>query len=381
MLSVTSAYLPKDWWSYLGLQHLLGWLVLLLSSVCIPRAWQERSAKVNASRQSFGQRWWFGGRHARAKRREGLLNKNPILWLAARGQWLPLLVWVATVLSLALFVWKLIYHVKNGFYWFGNLEQTLQILIRLVFFFWVASQASRFFVDATRNGAMELILVTPTTPAQIVKGQWLALRRTFLIPGLLLLLISVTSHWIELHALLKNMPVGPLGKMPGSFNMIHIKIVGMIGRHSYIRGEPFAVAWFGMWMGMTTRKPSIAVLKTLCFVVVLPWLALIFIQGVTMIVTMLPKWNGFWPFWTATVLVSLLSVAKSIAFIYWSRRRLADRFRHQAANEGRTSSNLTVPPSLPPIAPPPVPPTEGTPSEPNGKDAPAIISAPPFAIR
>lgn len=114
LLYMTSTNLAKDWWPYLGLQHLLGWFFLLLSSVCIPRAWQERSAKANASRESFGQRWRFGGQHARVKRREKLLAKNPVLWLAARDRWLPRLVWIAIVLSLGLFVCRLIYHGQSG---------------------------------------------------------------------------------------------------------------------------------------------------------------------------------------------------------------------------------------------------------------------------
>lgn len=380
LLSMTSAYTAKDWWPYLGLQHSLGWLFLLLSSVCIPRAWQERSAKVNASRQSLGQRWQFGGQYARAKRRENLLNKNPILWLAARNQWLPRLVWTATLISLALFVGKIIFPAKNGNNWLRELEGVFQFLVRFVFFLWVASQSSRFFVEAMRNGAMELILVTPATPAQIVKGQWRALCQTFLIPGLVLLLISLAGDWIQLRELMKNMPNQVVVGAPGNFNMIHNQIVQMIaGILTYI-ANLFAVAWFGMWMGMTTRKPTIAILKTICFVIVLPWLALIFIQGVTMIVTMLPKWGGFWPFWTATALVSALNVAKSLVFIYWSRRRLADRFRHQAAHEGHGAGNQMAPPSLPPIAPPPLGPS-GPPTKLTSKDAPAVISAPPFVIR
>ena len=37
-----------------------------------------------------------------------------------------------------------------------------------------------------------------------------------------------------------------------------------------------AIAWFGMWMGLTNRKTSLAVLKTVCYVLVLPWIALMF---------------------------------------------------------------------------------------------------------
>ena len=46
-----------------------------------------------------------------------------------------------------------------------------------------------------------------------------------------------------------------------------------------------ALGWFGTWMGMTHRKTSLAVVKTIAFVLVLPWLALMFVQGIVIILT------------------------------------------------------------------------------------------------
>lgn len=352
LLATTSAYLGQNWWTYLGLQHLLGWLFLILSSVCIPRAWQERATRIDGPRRTVAHRLRFGAPRARARRREKLLSKNPVLWLAARNRWLSLVVWMATLISMGLFVWRLSHHPQNGMFYFAReLEGLFQGLIRLLFFLWVASQASRFFVDATRNGALELILVTPATPAQIVKGQWRSLCRIFLIPGLLLLAMSVTGDWLQLREFRKNLPPGYVvgGGGPGSYNFIEHQIIGMVAVILSYTANLFAVAWFGMWMGMTTRKPSMAVLKTICFVVVLPWLGLIFIQGLTEFILRLPQWRGQFPFWTATALVSGLSVAKDLFFIFWSRWRLANRFRQQAAQEGHVPWGRNVPPRMPPL--------------------------------
>ncbi len=357
LLSTTSVYLTRSWWYYLGLQHLLGWLLLLLSSVCIPRAWQERASKADGSARTFSHRWRFGKPRARARRREKLLRKNPILWLATRDRWLGRVVWIATLTSVGLFVWRLMEHPQNGrIFWARQLEGLFQGLIRLLFFLWVASQASRFFVDATRNGALELILVTPATPAQIVKGQWRALCRTFLIPGLLLLAISVTSDWLQFREMLKNQPAIAVRGAPGSFNFVDSQIVGMVTGVLSYSANLFAVAWFGMWMGMTTRKPSIAVLKTICFVVVLPWLGLVFFEVLIEVALRLPRWRSHFPFWANTALVAVLSVAKDLFFIFWSRQRLAHRFRQQAAKEGRVPRRWNVPPPLPPVLPPPAKP-------------------------
>src|SRR5581483_5860982 len=165
-----------------------------------------------------------------------------------RNQWLNRLVWIATLLSLGLFACKVIYHSGNRPTWLEQLEGIFLFLVHVVFALWVASQASRFFVEAFRNGALELILVTPATPAQIVKGQWRALCRTFLIPGLLLLLISVAGDLIQMREILKNQPANFVQSSAGGFNFIQYQIVGMSTGIVTYAANLFAVAWFGMWI-------------------------------------------------------------------------------------------------------------------------------------
>ncbi len=363
MLATTGAYHVKDWWLHLGLQHALGWLPLVVASVCVPRAWQDKGIRTTASNRTVGQRWRFGGPRARLKLRRKFLKLNPLLWLAARDRWLPRLVWIAPIISLSVFLCRLITQVHNQAYWLREVDTMVQYAVRWIFFFWVASQASRFFVEAVRNGALELILVTPATPAQIVKGQWRALCRTFFIPALLLLLISLVSEALQIRETLASLPKNGLVRGApafANFSVIGYQVVGAANGAISFVGGLLAVAWYGMWMGMTTRKPSIAVLKTLAFSIVLPWLALIFIQGLTMITLMRPIWRNIFPFWTGTVVFCVLNLAKDLFFIFWSRKRLATRFCQQATGDRRTPPPVFPPrppigaPPLPPPAPPPL---------------------------
>src|SRR4030095_11094880 len=51
---------------------------------------------------------------------------------------------------------------------------------------------------------------------------------------------------------------------------------------AFVTGS-LAMVWFGMWMGVITRKANMAVIKTLLFVQVLPWIVLMFIlMGLSM---------------------------------------------------------------------------------------------------
>jgi hypothetical protein len=214
---------------------------------------------------------------------------------------------------------------------------------------WIGSQACRMFVDSIRNGAMELILVTPVTPREVVHGQWTALWRTFLIP--VLLLVGVQSlHGVEILRNLFKSPAGTPG-VPG-FNMNTYELVTLITSVVTLLGSLLAVAWFGMWMGVTSRKTSIAVLKTISFVIVLPWLASVFVQigGAMAAVTWLKM-----PFWTSAIIAAILELMKNIFFIAWSRYQLLNKFRDRVARGGQ-GMLVRAPASLPRIPAPAVPP-------------------------
>lgn len=102
-----------------------------------------------------------------------------------------------------------------------------------------------------------------------------------------------------------------------------------------------ALCWFGMWMGMTSRTASLATLKAIVFVQVIPWFVITFAS--TTLIWMLmagaafshPQvqpgwWLVWWPLLSA-VFSGTLAVGKDIGFILWSRHQLYSSLRTQAA--------------------------------------------------
>src|SRR5271165_2805727 len=130
--------------------------MLLVASVSLPRVWQDRPFRVRSRLRVI----W-------PARRIPLGAADPIEWLAGRNRSMRSWTW-ATAIAGAGFVTlvglldmgPVTAVTENSAAWvFGLL---LKILI--------AIQASRFFAEARRTGAMELLLCTPLASRDLIRG-------------------------------------------------------------------------------------------------------------------------------------------------------------------------------------------------------------------
>jgi hypothetical protein len=343
----------RDFWFCLGIQHGLAWLLLALSCICTPRAWQEKATQNDSMQGSLLRRWRFGGKRFRLRFRRKWLDRDPILWLAVRDRWLPRFVWGVIIIGLLILAFAVAYN------W--SLEP-LQVAayVQAVFGFglilWLTSQACRFFVDAIRTGALELILVTPIVPAQVVRSQRRGLVRIFLIPALVLVAINVSP---EVAGIWVGRSTSAGIKYSTNFSQVTAEMIALAASTIKFIGNLVAVAWFGMWMGMTTRKTAFAIFKTICFVIILPAIALWFAWGMTSFMFAMAKI----PFWMSPAVIGGLSLAKNIFFIVWARQRLSGSFREAMLRESRIAPYIPaqVPPRMPPPPPPPLMPPQISP--------------------
>jgi hypothetical protein len=173
----------------------------------------------------------------------------------------------------------------------------------------------------------------------------MGLRRLFFLPVVLVLLMQVFAAVIQLR-FYQNTNTG------SGFEWLNYQIVNLVsGMLNFITGL-FALGWVGMWMGLTTKKPNIAVIKTFVFVQVIPWFVLTILQIFT---SFSFARFGISSFMVSTVIMTLLWVSKDIAFIIWARRKLYSQLRDVAASDKRVGAKqrfalfkeTNVPPTMP----------------------------------
>ena len=143
--SQTDATRLGGFWTSLIVAHLLGWLFLALASVFAPRNWQDAAAASTTGPGSRSQRRRFGSPEKRRAFRLRWLGENPIRWLAARDWWLGRFQWMILLGAGGLCV--LMGAKAHKWDELMSVMQAIQGLLVMLFYLWVASQASRFFVE------------------------------------------------------------------------------------------------------------------------------------------------------------------------------------------------------------------------------------------
>jgi len=131
-----------------------------------------------------------------------------------------------------------------------------------------------------------------------------------------------------------------------------------------------ALIWFGMWMGLNSKNTSLATLKTILFVQIIPWLVISFVSSAILLPLLLwpalnrglspsSRFMEWFPMLTAGV-ATVLYLIKDLAFTLWARRKLHSEFRERASRAGGPFPTALPPPMPTMEAPPVIPPAQAT---------------------
>jgi len=312
---------PKRYWISLAASHLFAWFLLVLACWTLPRAWQDKPVRPKSG--------FFRGRPsttpanslARSAKRARLLDANPILWLAesdgsSAGRMLRWRAWVVAIIGvLVVFATSL----AGNIYFrqiMGSAEWVFVGLLKLL----TAVQACRFFAEARRNGALELLLSTPLTSAEIIRGQWAALKQFIFWPAVVLIVGHLLSLAFQM-AIFNKTSTGFQGHMAGTVGLFGgqlpywaIVIFSVLYRIAVFIADYFALGWMGMWLALSLKKPNLAAPLTILYVLVLPRFA----------------------FCVPDIIIDIF-------FIIWARKKLQKDLRAAAIPDFR-STGLLAPP-------------------------------------
>jgi ABC-type transport system involved in cytochrome c biogenesis permease component len=312
------------YWSANAVTHLMGWGFLVLASSFARRTWQDRPAvSGRAAWETRWRDWRYSSGTARARLRRRLLDINPVLWLGARNRLKPVYV-LATIAGVGV-VWLCLQQKFGGSMLDTTVYFFMAYCVHTILKLWLASESCRPLAEDRRSGALEIVLSTPLSVAEITDGQALALRRQFAWPvGLVLL--------ADLAMLAAGLREGDLFE----WMLLCLGIMAML------IADLYALAWLGMWLGLTARKASRATAGNVGRVLMLPWL--VFILGLSGLSWFSAADNPTEWAWAASGFA--LSLIDDAFWYGWAKINLQQRFRLVAPQrfQGQEGREATPPP-------------------------------------
>ncbi len=180
-LAASSKRLWQDWLTFCWLGPILAclalWLIGLFAARRIERAWQDRASSPR--RERFRRRLCtplFRLSFRRAMQRQ--LDRNPIAWLQVYSWKARLSKWLL-LLSFILIGWMALALFEKEF------ASALVVLLMVLGVFYVFAGVNGFLEDK-RSGALEMVLITPLSAAELIFGRTYGLWKQFLPAGLVL---------------------------------------------------------------------------------------------------------------------------------------------------------------------------------------------------
>jgi hypothetical protein len=316
-----------EFWFSLFVIGGLAMIFLLAASVLLPRVWQQARDETDGRR--CAEKTPLRGSIVSLAG----LESRPFYWLAVRdqrvGRWALWTIGPAFLIWFALFAGS--WPSRNN-----GVRLTIVFLmsfaLHVVFKCVVAAEATRRLSEDRQSGALELLLVTPLPPADIIRGQRQALGFLFRWPKWILVLMNLLMLWQMLW------PDGrsTAGSEKSVFSIIFASGILLLLTDCFVIGS------VGIWSALTTSRHTRAILKTVRNVLLPSWLAILFLWFLGMTGSGISEstMQIFVVVWV------LFGLGVDAVVLGLTRSRLGSNFRALAAT-GKLRSADAVPDQLP----------------------------------
>lgn len=247
------------YWQSLVIANGTSWLLLIAASFLVPYCWREE--KLRGTRIFLPRRRIQNGssqHKAQSNRlRQQMLSINPVFWLAGRRR-TPALLFAVAVPAVMFAVIMAFRSSPNNLLALAAVCWALNFALKVR----VAAQSCHCLAEARRNNALEMLLVTPLTAEQIIRGQTMALKRMFTVP--IVCILSVEMICLLAAAAIQSVRDNDHG------GTIIVTSIGMFVYLALFVLDMLAVTSAGMWYGLSSRSEGQAVTKTILIVLVAP---------------------------------------------------------------------------------------------------------------
>jgi hypothetical protein len=251
----------------------------------------------------------YGDEGQRLQYRRELLDVSPFYWLSARSTLRNKAIWVALAALGLAWLWG---YAKFKRDWLNegiylSTAFTLHALLKG----WVATESSRSLAEQREQGTLEMLLSTPLSVQDILKGQALALQRMFLGPLLFVFLLDI----IMAFAAMSNITSREEREI-----MSWLWIAGIL----MLPADIVALYWVGLWQGLVSDSPQKASTRATLQILVLPWI----LFAVLVMFHAIAGWGGDrGTFYLLTAYWFFGSMAVDFIFASRARRHLLEDFR------------------------------------------------------
>src|SRR6266516_2419795 len=308
---------PHHFWWSVAVIHLLTWLLLAWTGWIVPRTWQDKPAPAvrtaKTGLRDLWQAWSYGRAGQRSAFRKQLLDVNAFYWLARRARLKPVHVWTFLGLMAGWWIWS---WQASGTAWFDPQNASVSALIlNSTLKLWIALEAVQQLSEDHKAGALELLLSTPLTVRDILRGQLLALRRQFLAPLLLVAAIQLIFMMGQISASARD-PRAVATSMAGVLLLV---------------ADALALSFVAMRVALTARITHRAVLTTISRILVLPWVVFGLGVGIAALWAELFSTTGWSPGWKFYLgLWFSVGIFIDLIFGLMAERQLLNNFRQLA---------------------------------------------------
>ncbi len=272
---------------------------MALAAWRVGRSWRDQPKRTGFwCRFRFGERLRERGRAARTDLRRRLLDINPFFWLAGRQRVSAPVFMLLTTVLVCLTLWvtapyfQKMFRGTNEAAVLGSLFAWLWtgLAIHALVLYYGAFVASQRLAEDKQIGALELVLVTPTSERAIGRGLWLAYGRRMLFPILVAVLVHGFFVWQLMTMVVLDPPGGKLppnvtaGEVfwaalwnhPLRGRFLEWPILFMMRMVLLILAALAAnwvmLGWVGRWLGLRMKHPGFAPMAAVALATVPPTL-------------------------------------------------------------------------------------------------------------